>query len=143
MHHKHWRKITTYKVSLTCSTPFGTPKRQRCVCKVVVYNVFLFFYRMESVPIFNSRTISDLYTLQQKMAIHNVHFICCNSTQIPTWYQRYVITKLLFSRKKLQNAKVNFEKSITIFEGSTFHGRQNVIDVFFSFCLTRNNQERL
>ena len=58
----------------------------------------------------------------------------------------YVITKLLFSRKKLQNAKVNFEKSITIFEGSTFHGRQNVIDVFFSFLfflLTQNNQERL
>ena len=143
MHHRHWRKITTYKVSLTCSTPFGTPKRQGCVCKVVVYNVFLFFYRMESVPIFNSRTISDLYTLQQKMAIHNVHFICCNSTQIPTWYQRYVTPKPLFLQER-NCKKANFEKkSITIFEGSTFHGRQNVIDVFFSFCLTRNNQERL
>ena len=62
MHHRHWRKITTYKVSLTCSTPFGTPKRQGCVCKVVVYNVFLFSFTEWSQSQFSIRGQSRTFT---------------------------------------------------------------------------------
>ena len=49
LHHRHWRKITTYKVSLTCSTPFGTPKRQGCVCVRSSFTMSFFFLLQNGV----------------------------------------------------------------------------------------------
>ena len=62
LHHKHWRKITTYKVSLTCSTPFGTPKRQGCVCVRSSFTMSFFSFTEWSQSQFSIRGQSRTFT---------------------------------------------------------------------------------
>ena len=62
LHHKHWRKITTYKVSLTCFTPFGTPKRQGRVCVRSSFTMSFFSFTEWSQSQFSIRGQSRTFT---------------------------------------------------------------------------------